>query len=107
MCALHVFLGKTACSYNFFFLILSSASGDEPDEIGKTLLTPCSEADTHQEDDTPTVYWQGLTSSIEKGIVLEFSKVASIARWCSVLRKKASAALMRHGAKNTQRKQVS
>jgi len=51
MCALHVFLGKTACSYNFFFLILSSASGDEPDEIGKTLLTPCSEADTHQEDD--------------------------------------------------------
>ena len=53
MCALHVFLGKTACSYNLFFLkpteVISSASGDEPDEIGKTLLTPCSEAVMHQE----------------------------------------------------------
>ena len=47
MHACTVFLGKTALKPTE---VLSSASGDGPDENEKTLLTPCNEASTHQED---------------------------------------------------------
>jgi len=45
-----VFLGKTALLFLKPTEVLSSASGDEPDENEKTLLTPCHEGITHQED---------------------------------------------------------